>query len=420
MIAASRVDLTKTLREGARGSARGRLRSVLVITEIALSVVLLVSAGLMVKTFSRLQQRDPGFNGSGVVAARVMAWAPGTRRQSAAVLSQVHARVIAALQAQPGVSMAAVSNSLPYGGTATERNRADIFIRGRAEQDTHTLAPLNGADVSVDYFRTLRIPLIRGRLFEPSDTTESEPVVVISERAARLFWPGREAIGEYICWGKPTEQNPFTRVVGIVGNVKHDAAERENGVEFYYPVSQWPATNTWYVVRTSQDPVTMTQTIRRTILAAEPTLAVPAVQTLERRMAESLWQRRLWGVLFVAFSALALVLAAVGVYGVVSYAVTQRAREIGIRMALGAAPAGVRGLIVREGMWLCGAGLGIGLAVAAAIARIISGLLFGVTPFDVGIYLMVLPTIAAIGLAACWLPALRASRVDPCVALRDA
>jgi putative ABC transport system permease protein len=418
--AACRVDPIRTLRDGGRGSARWRVRSILVVAEVALSVVLLVGAGLMVKTFQRLQHRDPGFDGSGVVAARVVAWAPGVRRQAAATLSNLHDRVLSALTALPGVSDASVSNSVPYGGTSGERSRQDLYIRGRAQEQTKTLAPIDGADVSPSYFKTLRIPLIRGRLFDATDTNGSAPVIIISERAARLYWPGQDPIGQDMSWGRPTEQNPWTRVIGVVGNVKHHKAEGDDGIELYYPLTQWPVATTYYVVRTTQDPETMIATIRRTILVSEPTLAVSKVQTLERRMAESLWQRRLWGVLFAAFSMLALALAAVGVYGVASYAVAQRTREIGIRMALGAPPAGVRGLIVGEGMLLCGAGLILGLVVAFALGRLIAGLLFGVTPYDGATYLFVLLTITAIGLVACWLPAMRASRVDPSIALRDA
>jgi putative ABC transport system permease protein len=420
ILAASRAQVLDTLREGARGSARQRARSLLVVAEIALSVVLLVGAGLMVKTFLQLQQRDPGFDEHGVVLARVVAWAPGVRRQAAATLSNLHDRVLASLGALPGVSDVAVSNSVPYGSTTGERSRQDIYLRDRTEQETKTLAPIDGADVSPGYFRTLRIPLVRGRFFDATDTTSSEPVIIISERAAKLFWPGQDPIGRYLSWGRPTEQNPWTRVVGIVGNVRQHKAEGDNGAELYYPLTQWPVATTYYVVRTARDPEDMIDAIRRTVLATEPTLAVSSIKTLERRLTESLWQRRLWGVLFAAFSLLALALAAVGVYGVVSYTVAQRTREIGIRMALGAAPWGVLGLIVREGMTLCGLGLVLGLGAALAVGRVVSGLLFGVTPYDGPTYLWVIVTIAAIGLLACWLPALRAARVDPSIALRDA
>jgi predicted permease len=326
--------------------------------------------------------------------------------------------VLDALRALPGVRSAAETNYLPYAGTTLERIQADIFIKGRAEQDTKTLAPITGADVSLDYFATMRIPLLRGRLFETTDTTESEPVVVLSERAAELFWSGQDPIGKYISWGQVTAANPWTRVIGTVGNVKHHAAEGEIGVEFYYPVTQWPAATSYYVVRTERDPESFIETIRRTVLAAEPNAAISSIKTVEGTMTESLWQRRLWGVLFGAFAGLALVLAAVGIYGVISYSVAQRTREIGVRMALGASPATVRGLVVRESMTLCAVGMAMGVAGALALGRVVQSLLFGVAPHDPATYAIVLAVIAATVAAACWLPAVRASTVDPTVALR--
>jgi putative ABC transport system permease protein len=297
--------------------------------------------------------------------------------------------------------------------------QADIFIKGRAEQDTHTLASITGADVSPDYFSTMRIPLIRGRLFESTDTVESQPVIVISERAAQLFWPNQDPIGQEISWGKPSDKsNPWTRVVGIVGDVKHHAAEGDVGVEFYYPLAQWPVTTSYYVVRTDGAPETMLDTVHRTIVDAERTIAVTSVKTVERTMTESLWQRRMWGVLFTAFAVLALVLAALGIYGVISYAVAQRVREMGVRLAIGATPGEVRRLVVREGMTLCIIGAVCGAAAALALGQLASSLLFGVAAHDPVTYAVVLATIAVTGLAACWLPAVRASRVDPTTALR--
>jgi putative ABC transport system permease protein len=419
LLAARRLDLSSGLREGMRGTGRSPVRSTLVAAEIALSVMLLVGAGLLVQTFMRLQQRHPGFESGGLVASRVVMWVAGTRTESAPVLDSIHSRVLDALKALPGVRSAAVTNYLPYSSTSTERLQADIFIKGRAEQDTHTLASITGADVSPDYFSTMRIPLIRGRLFESTDTVESQPVIVISERAAQLFWPNQDPIGQEISWGKPSDKsNPWTRVVGIVGDVKHHAAEGDVGVEFYYPLAQWPVTTSYYVVRTDGAPETMLDTVHRTIVDAERTIAVTSVKTVERTMTESLWQRRMWGVLFTAFAVLALVLAALGIYGVISYAVAQRVREMGVRLAIGATPGEVRRLVVREGMTLCIIGAVCGAAAALALGQLASSLLFGVAAHDPVTYAVVLATIAVTGLAACWLPAVRASRVDPTTALR--
>jgi predicted permease len=413
-----RIDLSGALRDGARGATRSPIRAALVVGEIALSVLLLVGAGLLMRTFLELQRRHPGFQAEGVVATRVVLWAPGSRQTSAAALSGIHDRVLGALRALPGVRAAAVSNYLPYAGTSLERTQADIFIKGRAEQDTKTLAPITGADVSADYFATMRIPLVRGRLFEATDATESEPVIVISERAAQLFWPDQDPIGQSISWGQVNAANPWTRVVGIVGNVKHHAAEGEVGVEFYYPVTQWPAATSYYVVRTEGDPESFLNVIRRTIVAAEPNAAIASVKTVERTMTESLWQRRLWGVLFTAFAGLALLLAAVGVYGVISYSVAQRTREMGVRMALGAAPSSVRGLVLRESMTLCAIGVAIGVTAALALGRVANALLFGVSPYDPVTYAVVIGVMVTTVAVACWLPAWRASSVSPTEALR--
>jgi predicted permease len=418
LLSALGLDLAAGLRHGTRGTARSHLRSALVGLEIALSVVLLIGAGLLVQTFAALQARDPGFVGDGVAAARVVLWIPGTRTESSAALNAIHARVLAALAGLPGVRSAAVTNYLPYSSATTQRIQADIFIRGQADAFNQTVTPITGADVSRDYFATMRIPLLRGRLFEATDTTDSAPVIVISERAAQRFWPGQDPIGREISWGQPKAgSNPWTRVVGVVGNVRHHAAEGEEGVEFYYPITQWPVATSHYVVRTDGDPAALLSTLRRTITDVEPSIAVTSTTTVEQTIGDSLWQRRLWSVLFSLFAALALGLAAIGVYGVVSYSVAQRQREMGLRQALGASPREVRMLVLRDGLLLTAAGAVGGLAAALLLGRLASNLLFGVTAYDGGTYGLVIVAITVTVLAACWLPARRASRVQPSVAL---
>jgi putative ABC transport system permease protein len=415
-----RLDINRTLREGARGSTRSAVGTALVVVEIGLSVVLLVGAGLLVRTFFELQHRDPGFQSPGLVAARALLWAPGSRPEAASTLASTHQRVLDALHALPGVQSAGVTNSLPYGGTRTERVQADIFIEGRAAEETKTVVSIAGGDVSAGYFETMKIPLVAGRLFEPGDTATAPPVVVVSERAARMFWPDQDPIGRLMSWGAPTSTaNPWTRVVGVVGDVTHYAAEGDTGIELYYPMAQWPATTSYYVVRTSLDPDAMLETVRQAIVTAEPSAAVTSVATMERTINASLWQRRLWGVLFTMFAALALVLAAVGIYGVISYAGAQRTRELGVRLALGARPADLQYLVVREGMRLCLAGTVAGVVLALAGGRVVASLLFEVTPYDGATYLAVLAVVGLAGLVACWIPAIRASRVDPTVALRS-
>jgi putative ABC transport system permease protein len=417
---ASRLDVSLALKEGARGSiARGRFRAVLVVSEVALSLVLLVCAALLMQTLIRLQAVGTGFMSEGLLTVRIIKYQAGTRRESAALLSTAHARVLEGLRRIPGVSSASVTNSLPFTGTQTERSRADIAIRGRAKEDTKILAPLAGADVSADYFRTMHIPLVRGRLFDDSDTNSSPFVVVINERGAKLLWPDRDPIGEELLWGQLTPSNPYCRIVGIVGDVRHQAAEGDNGIELYYPITQWPVANSYYVVRTAANPDALAIAVRSAIESADPAAAVAEIKTMQRKMGESLWEERLWGTMFGVFSGLALLLAAVGLYGVMSHSVAQRTREIGIRMALGARPGAVARMVVGEALLLVSTGGLLGFAMSAGVGRTIRSFLHGVAPYDPGLYLTVAAVLSAVALLAVWLPAYRASRIDPIVALRS-
>jgi putative ABC transport system permease protein len=317
------------------------------------------------------------------------------------------------------VVSAAVTNRLPYAGQDAERSRMDLAIKGRAKDETKVLAPLAGSDVSPDYFQTMRIPLLKGRFFNETDTNASPYVVIINERGARMLWPNQDPLGQEVLWGSLSPANPYCRVVGVVGNVRNQAAERDNGVELYYPLSQWPVMNSYYVVRIQGDPEDFLSTVRGAILSSDHNAAIAHIKTMERTIDDSLWQRRLWSVLFGAFALLALLLASVGLYGVMSYTVARRTREIGIRMALGAQPHGVLGMVIRHGMLLVSAGMVIGVAAALALSRLIAALLFGVSAFDPVTYATVSTVLAGVALLACSLPALRASRVDPLIALRE-
>ena len=363
---ASQVDAGAALKAGARvASAGGRLRSALVISEVALSVLLLVCAALLMQTFDRLQRIDPGFTLEGLVTARVLMQAPpGPFPQHRAIVWGAHARMVDAIRRQPGVTAAAATSILPFTGTQTERPEEPLVIRGQVAKEV--LAPVAGSDVTPDYFRAMGIPLRRGRLVEESDTLGAPHVVVINERGARALWPDRDPLGQEIAWGVPSAVNPYARVVGVVADVRHQSAERDNGIELYYPMAQFPQRQSYYVVRVAGDPHAMADTIRRTIETSDRTMAVAEVKSMDQRVNESLWQRRLWGVLFAGFASLALLVAAVGLYGTLSYAVTQRTRELGIRVALGDRPARMGGMIVREGMMLVLGGWQSGLRARSA------------------------------------------------------
>jgi putative ABC transport system permease protein len=416
-VQASRTELNDAVREGSRGSGRrSRLRHVLVAGEMALSLCLLISAGLLVQTFLRLQHVDPGFRRTGLMTARVVKYQAGGVRQSAAALSAVHERILAVLRRIPGVEAAAATNGLPYVGTQTERGHTTVTVKGRRE--TRILVPLAGADVTADYFHVMQIPLRRGRLFDASDTNTSPFVAIVNERGAKLLWPDRDAVGQEVLWGSASAVNPYCRIVGVVGNVRQQAAESDNRIELYYPVTQWPIGNSYYVVSTTVDPDAIAASVRRAIESTEPTASVAEMKTMERRIEESLWQRRLWGVMFTAFAVLALALAAVGLYGVISHGVAQRTREFGIRMALGAEPSGVSRIVLREAMTVVAIGMVLGVAVALAAGRAIAHLLHGVPAHDPVTFLTVAIVLSVTAAAAAWVPARRAARVDPIVAIR--
>ena len=420
-LAAARTDLQPLLKEGARGSSsRGsRLRNALVVTEVALSVLLLVGAGLMMQTFLRLQRIDPGFRPERILVARVTKFQPGRRVERAAATSVFHEQVLGRLRALPGVISAGGASGVPYMGTQTDRGKTDLFVRGRTAEDVRYTAALAGQDVSPGYLEAMRIPLLRGRYFDQRDTTSSPMVVIVNERGAKALWPDRDPIGQQVLWGAQSADNPYCTVVGVVGNIHRHSGEEDNGIELYYPYTQYPVSAIFYVVRTHAAPETIAAGARDAVRAVDRNAAIVWMKPLEQIMDESLWQRRLWGTLFLVFAALALVLAAIGIYGVMNYLVSQRTREIGIRVALGAGRGAVVGMVLRHGMLLVSAGMAAGVGAALILARTIRGMLFGVSANDPLTFVSVPVFLAAVALAACYLPARRAASVDPLVALRQ-
>jgi predicted permease len=414
------VDVNRVLKEGSRGSTtRSSVRAVLVIAEVAFSIVLLVCAALLLQTLARLRAVEPGFEPENLLTIRVVKYQPGSRQESAIVFSAAHARVLEAMRAIPGVLSASVTNGLPFTGTQTERGRMDLSIRGRSREDTKTLSPLAGADVGPDYFTTMRIPLVKGRFFNESDTPTSAKVVIINERAARLYWGDRNPIGDEVLWGSVTPSNPYCRVVGVVGNVRQQAAEPDNGVELYYPNTQWPSSNSFYVVRAAGDATALGPLLKQTIELADRTAAVAQIKSMPQRIGESLWQERLWGTMFGLFAVLSLSLAAVGLFGVMSHTVAQRTQEIGIRMALGPQPVSAGRIIVEEALFLVGAGTAFGVGGALGVGRMIRSLLHGAKPQDLSVYVLVVVVLIIVAIVAVLIPARRASRIDPIIALRS-
>ncbi len=418
----SRADLAHFLRDHTRSTAGGaRFRQALVISQVALTLLLLIGAGLLSQTFLRLRHQETGFSTTGLLVARVANYRSGSRVETARALSQFHAQVLERLRGLPGVVSAGGANVLPYTRTTPDRLQGYLRVKGSADQETKLTVPVAGSDVSPGFLETLGVPLLSGRTIDRTDTAESPMVAIVNERAARTLWPGREAVGQELYWGidDPTPENPYCRVAGVVGNVRYLAGEADDGIEIYYPYTQFPAANIYYVLRVAGDPLSIAPAVRETIRGVDRDAAVVYMKTMDALIDESLWQRRLWGVLVAAFGALSLALVAVGIYGLLSYFVAQRTREIGVRLALGAPARGIRAQVLGQGAILVVAGVALGLIAGLAFKRVLSSLVFGVSATDPGNLLGAVTVLIGVALVACYLPARRASAVNPIEALRD-
>jgi putative ABC transport system permease protein len=418
-----RVDLGSTLKEATRGSTSGgsRLRGALVVSQVGLSLLLLIGAGLLSQTFLRLRNQETGFRAERLLVVRTTNFRPGTRQEKSRALSQFHEQVLERVRALPGVASAAASNVIPYTRASPERTAAPLRVRGIANEEAKLQLPLAGADVSTGFFEAMEIPLLAGRGIDGRDTTDSPMVVVVNERTARTLWPGRDPIGQELFWGidDPSSENPYCQVVGVVGNVRHLAGEVDDGLELYYPYTQFPITNVYYLVRTRGDPLALAGAVRQAIHSVDRNAAILFAKPMEQLIDESLWQRRLWSVLLNTFGLLALVLVAVGLYGLLAYFVAQRTREIGVRMALGASPRGILSQVIGHGVRLLGAGVALGLVAALGLKRLLASLLFGVTAGDPASLTGAMVLLGLVALLACYLPARRAARLDPVRALRE-
>jgi putative ABC transport system permease protein len=408
-----RLNLNEVLKESGGRASTGRrgkhLRSLLVIFEIASALVLLAGAGLLGNSFVRLLREPTGFDPEGVVIARTALSSsryPKTD-QSKAVQKQVLER----LAALPEVQAVAETTNLPLIGDRT----IGYVIEGQAEDAVNTAY---NAWVSDGYFRAMGIRLLKGRPFNDEDRADTPPVIIVNETMASRFWPAGDALGKRIKWGGWADS--WLTIVGIVADVKVSSLEAETRPAVYMPIFQIPRarSNVIYVVRTTGDAATLTSAVRREIRAVDEELPVYDLRTMNQVIAASVSQRRFSMSLLAVFAAAALLLAAIGLYGVMSYTVTQRTQEIGIRMALGAQANDVLRLIVGQGMTLACIGVAVGLAVGLAISRLISSLLYGVSATDAATFVVISLILTGVALIACFIPARRATKVDPIVALR--
>ncbi len=410
---ASLPHLGEVLKEGGRsgsGSARRHwLRSGLVVSEVALSLMLLVGAGLLMRSFSRLLDVNPGFDPRNLTTLWISF--SGEKYKHGAVTDRFLEQFLPRLQAMPGVTGVAVCNDLPLEGQDTNGNPT---IEGHPPARPGE-EPLVGQHViNPDYFRTMGIPLLKGRALTERDRTGSTQVAVINQAMAEKFWPGENPLGKRFS----LFSDGFTEVVGVVGNVKHNGLSAVTSLDAYAPIAQvsWGVLS--FTVRSAGDPTALVAAVRREVQALDPELPVHDVRPMSQVMAETVASRRLTVSLIGLFAAIALTLAAVGIYGVMSYAVTQRTHEIGIRMALGAQRADVLRLVLGHGMSVASIGVVLGLAGSFWLTRLISSLLFSVSATDPLTFSGVAAFLVLVALAACYIPSRRAMRVDPMVALR--
>ena len=416
---AAKPDLQPTLQHGVRTSGPGtgqRFRQLLVVFQVSMAVMLVIGAGLLIKSFWRLRQVDPGFTSNNVLSAHVTL-AP--QYHKAPKTNGFYNQLIERISVLPDVDAVAIAYDHPL-----ESNMVDDFkIEGRTESESGWPASANFQPVSWDYFRTVGMTIISGRPFTQQDDQDHSGVAIVNEAFARQYLPQGKALGQRIqpvlpaqIWNN--ERLTSFEVVGIVRNVKSAGWNAESEPTYYLPATQAPFQAMTILVRTRNDPATLVSALRNAVQTIDPTQPVTNIRTLDQIVSDSIAQPRLNMLLMGLFGGLALILAAVGIYGLLSYAVTERTREIGTRMALGAQVPDVLRLVLKQGMTLALIGEVIGLVGAFALTRVIRGLLFGVAPTDAMTFIAVAAVLTSVALLACYFPARRAAKVDPLVALR--
>jgi predicted permease len=423
--ATAKPELTEALKEGGRsstpGARRNQVRNSLVVAEIALALVLLVGAGLLLKSYARVQNIDPGFDRTNVLTAEIDLPAPKYPARGTAEYNHGAAMVnfwneaLRRVRQLPGVKAAAATVVLPLSGSNTDSSFA---IEGRATNGKEPTPDEELRTITPDYFQVLRTPLLRGRFFTQSDTADAPPVAIVNEALAKRYWPNEDALGKRITFSDPRKPDPkWITIVGIVRSIRHRGLDVDPAPEYYLPYSLDTEQSMVLVVRSAQDPRSLASAIRREIQSIDPDQPLANIRTLENVTADSVAPRRMSMVLLGAFAGIALLLAGVGIYGVISYLVVQRTHEIGVRMALGAQRSDVLRLVVGHAAKLVGIGSVIGLVLAFMSTRTLSALLYNVGAFDAATFAFVTIALAAVALLASCVPALRATRADPMIAL---
>jgi len=413
---AIKLDPNSSLKAGGRSGQgdgglylkRHRLRGLLIISELAISLVLLIGAGLLIRSFIRLQSVPPGFSADHVLSMEIAVNDP--RYHDEKVLSAFYRDIEARIAHLPGVVAEGTVSALPLTGTV---GWGGIQVEGYTPPPGQELQ-VDQRTASVDYFRSMQISLVAGRFFSDNDRQDTPQVAIIDENFAKRFWPHNDAVGKHL-WFDP--KKPIT-IVGVVAAVKQYGLDTDGKIATYFPLQQGLDRGTFLVARATSHEAALSTAIVSEIHAVDPTVVVYGIRTMQDRLHDSLARQRFSSTMLGAFAAFALLLAAVGLYGVLSYLVTQSTRDIGILVALGARPENILTLVVRQGMQLTLVGIFAGLLGAVALTRVMASLLFGVTATDAATFLAVPALLAVVAFAATVIPAWRASKVDPMVALR--
>lgn len=412
-LAASRASLTDSLKEGGRGGdspRQGRARAALVVAQVTFSVVLIVGAGLLIRSFDLLGRVSPGFQVASDRVLTMLVTPTGPQFQKPGAVNVYWNELLERVRALPGVEAASLSNALPPDRRAFN-DTYEIVGKPLPPGVTHPAVPI--PFVSHDYFRTLGIPLIQGRWFDQRDTPTSPRVAVVSREFARRHFPGEDPIGQRLAFaGSQLE------IIGVVGDVKYQGLDRGDDPVFYQLGSQSEWWDLWLLVRTTGEAQAYTAAVRQELRSVDPGVPIDRIGTLDRVMSQSVSLPRFRSLLMAVFATVALLLAALGIYSVIAYSVAQRTREIGLRMALGATPSGMLAMVVGQAASLAIVGVGVGLAGAFGLARVLEGMLFGVTSSDATTFIGAALLLGAVAVLSSFVPALVAARTDPIRALR--
>ncbi|HET9714217.1 MAG TPA: ADOP family duplicated permease, partial [Pyrinomonadaceae bacterium] len=412
----SNPDVVPVLKGDPEAAHRGKrrafgLRNVLVVAQVALSLVVLVCGGLFIKSFRKAQTMDPGFDTRNGLIVSLSPQLVGYDEEQA---RNFYKQIVERVSHVPGIDAASLARTLPLGDSSNSNGpilkEGETLERGSAGRNIMTNV------ISPGFFKTMQIPILEGRDFDDRDQQKTQRVVIVNQRMAQMLWPGESAVGKRIFIG--TDSRDGLEVVGVVKTGKYRALAEDSKPFFYYPTGQRRPSTMMLVMRTSVDPLSLVSAVRTEVQGLDRRVPVSGVKTMDDHKTYALWAPNMAASFSLAFGLVAILLSAVGLYSVMAYVVSQRTREVGIRMALGANRADVLKMITRQGMRLAAVGVGIGLLLSLALAKVLSSLLIGVSGYDVSTFILVPTLLAAVALVACYLPARRATKVDPLVALR--